>query len=443
MTSLLLLLVLAGDLDAAEKALAEGRPEEAIEKLGDLADKKDAGPRAWAVLGRAYLLLGESEAAVEPLVRASEKLPEDKALARDAALACLRSAAGIYGRLYLEDAKRLAARAGDDALLGEIEYQREDYEAALALFRKVQDTAVLTRVAESLKLLGRAAEAREAYAAALEAALADGNLDAAYAAAFAAGRGGRLVAWLDARIAADQEDLGARYYRGFARARLSMFPEAIEDLRFFLAKRPDTVPAKDQLGFALMQHGNRLQDKAMLDEATALTREVLDADPANRGAWERLVYVAGYRWANGDIQGVYDVMKDLHARDPKDASTAVNFAMAARRLGRYDEARATYEAMLEVAPDDPTALTDYGILLDGLGDRAAARACWEKVLAAEPLNLDALENLFTDAWERGDTVAAREYARRGLEAARAANGPEVRWQWFSDRLLWAPRGLGG
>ena len=38
-----------------------------------------------------------------------------------------------------------------------------------------------------------------------------------------------------------------------------------------------------------------------------------------------------------------------------------HFAMAARRLGRYDEARATYERMLEDAPDDPAALNDYGI----------------------------------------------------------------------------------
>lgn len=443
MTGLLLLLVLAGDLDAAEKALAEGHPEQAIEKLGDLADGSDADPRAWAVLGRSYLRLGEPEAAVEPLVRASERRPADKELARDAATACLRSAAGMYGRLYLEDAKRLAARAGDDALLGEIEYQREDYEAALALFRKAMDTAVAVRAAECLKLLGRADEAREAYAVALEAALADGNLDAAYGAAFAAGRGGRLLAWLDARLASDPEDLNARYYRGFVRAQLSMFPEAIEDLRLFLAKRPDALPAKDQLGFALVQRGYRMQDKAMLDEATALSREILDADPSNRGAWERLRYVAGYWWANGNVQGVYDVMKDLHARDPSDAAAAVDFAMAARRLGRYDEARAAYEAMLEASPDDPTALTDYGILLDGLGDRAGARACWEKVLAAEPRNLDALENLLTDAWERGDVVAAREYARKGLDAARAVNGPEVRWQWFADRLLWAPGGFGG
>ncbi|MCK6461218.1 MAG: tetratricopeptide repeat protein, partial [Planctomycetes bacterium] len=291
--------------------------------------------------------------------------------------------------------------------------------------------------------LGRADEAREAYARALESALADGNLEAAYTAAFAAGRGGRLLAWLDARLAGAPDDLNARYYRGFARAELSMFPEAIEDLRLFLAKRPESVPAKDRLGFALVQHGYRMQDRAMLDVATRLSREVLDADPLNRGAWDRLRYVAGYWWVNGNVQGVYDVMKDLHSRDPSDAAAAVDFAMAARRLGRYDEARAAYEAMLEVSPDDPTALTDYGILLDGLGDRARARACWEQVLAAEPGNLDALENLFTDAWERGDTVAAREYARRGLEAARAVKGPEVRWQWFSDRLLWAPRGFGG
>ncbi|HEX5136820.1 MAG TPA: tetratricopeptide repeat protein [Planctomycetota bacterium] len=443
MTALLLLLLFAGDLDAAEKALAAGKPEDAIEKLGDLADAKSADPRVYAVLGRAYLQLGDPQAAVEPLVRASEKLPEDKALARDAAIACYRSAQGAYGRLYLEDAKRLATRAGDDAFLAEIEYLREDYEAALALYRKVDGAAALTRVAECLKLLGRADEAKEAYGKALEAALSEGNLESAFSDAFSAGRGGRFVAWLDERIKANPDDLKARYYRGFARVQLAMYPEAIEDLRFFLAKEPNAVAARDQLSLALVQNGFRLQDKAMIGEAGELARQVLDADPGNRGAWERLRYIAGYWWQNGNVQGIYDVMKDLHARDPEDAAAAVDFAMAARRLGHYDEARQAYEGILKDAPDDPTALVDIGILLDGQGDRAGARARWEKVLAAEPANLDALENLFTDAWERGDTVAARDYARRGLEAAKAANGPVSRWEWFADRLLWAPRGCGG
>jgi tetratricopeptide (TPR) repeat protein len=442
--------LLAGDLDAAEKALAAGKPAEALEALGDLADRADSDPRAWVVQGRALLLVGDPEAAVEPLVRASEKRPEDKDLARDAANACWRSASGVYGRLYLEDAKRLATRAGDDALLAEIAFAMEDYEGALARYRKLAlgpGAQAPMRVADCLKLLGRADEAREAYAVALEACLKEEDLAAAFRAAFAAGRGGRLLLWLDERIAAKPEDLGARLYRGYVRAASSMYPEAIEDLRFCVGKVPG-AGVKDQLSFALLQHGVRMLDKAMVEEAAALAREVLDAtgtdvEAAQRNAWERLVWIAGYRWQNGDLEGVYAVMKDLHGREPSEPSVALNFGMAARRLGRYDEARATYEGMLEISPDDAAALNDYGILLDGLGDREAARSLWGNVLAEEPGNLDALENLFTDAWERGDTASARDYARRGLAAAQEAKGPVDRWVWFEDRLLWAPRGFGG
>ncbi len=437
-----LLLLAAGDLDAAEKALAAGQPAEALDLLQDLAERPDADVRAWVVQGRANLALGEYEAAVEPLVRASEKRPEDKDLARDAALACGRSAQGAYGRLYLEDAKRLAIRAGDHALLADIEFDLADHDAALALYRKGMVHAAM-RVADCLKLLGRADEAKDAYAAALETALGAGDLAAAFRAAFAAGRGGRLLVWLDERIAARPEDLDARLYRGYARMETQMFPEAIEDLRFYLSRNPQHVGVRDRLSLALVQHGYRRQDNAMIDEAAALAREVLDAEPANRGAWDRLAYVAQYKWENGDLEGVYAVSKDLHARDPSESSAALNFAMAARRLGRYDEARDAYEAMLEASPGDPNALNDFGILLDGLGDRAQARAHWERGLAEEPGNLDALENLFTDAWERGDTAAARDYARRGLAAAQAAKGPVDRWIWFEDRFLWAPKGHGG
>ena len=65
------------------------------------------------------------------------------------------------------------------------------------------------------------------------------------------------------------------------------------------------------------------------------------------------------------------------------------------------------------------------------------------IVRAKHAHLNALENLFTDAWERGDSVAARDYARRGLAAARAAGGVVDRWLWFEDRLLWAPSGFGG
>ena len=108
----------------------------------------------------------------------------------------------------------------------------------------------------------------------------------------------------------------------------------------------------------------------------------------------------------------------------------------------FDEAGVAYERLLEVSEEDPDVMNDLAILRDGMGDRAGAVALWERVLNEEPDNLNALENLFTHTWERGEGAAAREYLRRGLEAARRRNGPVDRWLWFQDRLLWTPVGFG-
>jgi len=440
--SLVLLLFLAGDLDAAEKALAAGRPQEALELLGDLAAGPDADVRAYAVQGRALLALGESEAAVEPLIRASDLSPGDRDLARDAALACWRSASGEYGRLYLEDARRLAERAGDEAFQAEIDFALGNLEAALERYKTLEGVHARMRVGECLRGLGRADEAREAYGAALEAALEAEDLPQAFRAAFAAGKSGRLLAWLDERIAAQPEEAGYRLYRGFVRSEAAMYAEAAEDLRFVVAKQPGHAEARDRLSFVLLQHGVRQQDKALIMEATDLARSVLDADPSNRTAWDRLSWIAGHAWVNGDVERSYEVLADLHRRDPLDATTALNFGAMARRLGKYEEARAAYERLLEESPGDPDVLNDLGILLDGMGDRPAARELWEQVLEERPEDLNALENLFTDAWERGDRAAIGEYLRRGLEAARAGDGPVDRWLWFGDRLRWVPCGWG-
>jgi tetratricopeptide (TPR) repeat protein len=442
LTSLVLVLLLAGDLGAAERALAEGRPREALDLLGDLADGPDADVRAYVVQGRAYLALGEAESAVEPLVRASDAKPGDKEFARDAAIACLRSAQGADARLYLEDARRLAGRSGEEALLADIEFALGEHEAALGRYRKLPGLHPKVRVAECLQALDQGEEARAGWGEALEMALEAGDLAAAYRAAVSAGRVGRFLAWLDERVAARPDEASYRLYRGFARSQSAMYPEAAEDLRFFLARSPRHTAAIDRLSFVLLQHGVRQQDRALLEESAELARATLDADPANREAWDRIVWLAGHAWANGDIERSYRLLKDLHARDPADTAAALNFCAMARRLARYDEARATYDALLEASPRDPDVLNDYGILLDGLGDRDGARKLWERALAEEPENLDALENLFTDAWERGD-AAAETYAGRGLLAALARKGPVDRWLWFRDRLHWAPSGFGG
>jgi tetratricopeptide (TPR) repeat protein len=341
----------------------------------------------------------------------------------------------------------VAQAAGDDALLADVLFALGETEGALALYRRVatEPGAVhaAMRVAECLAALGRAEEARAAYAAALEVALAARDVPAAYRAAFAGEHTGRLLAWLDERVAAEPADLTSRYYRGFARSQLAMYAEAAEDLRAVLARNAGHLEAKNRLSFVLLQGGVRQQDKAMLDEAARLAGEVLDAEPRNREAWDRVSWIAGYWWGNADLERHVALLEDLHRRDPTDVDAALNYAAVARRLGQRAEAEAVYDGLLVASPDDPDVLNDYAIFRDGLGDRDGARALWRRVLEEEPENLNALENLFTDAWERGDAAAIADLGGRGLAAARSRGQAVDRWLWFLDRLHWAPKGFGG
>jgi len=448
--SLLFLLLLAGgDLTAAQKALAAGKPQQALDLLGDLPDRDQPDPLALVVAGRAYLALKEYPAAVEPLLQASDALPEDRALARDAAYACWWSAQGPYAALYLEDAKRMARRAGDPLLSADLAFASGEFDRALDLYSKVANAPasrlrVLMRRAECLERLDRAAEAQDVYAQALEIALQSRDLSTAYRAAFAGGRAGRLLSWLDARIAAKGEgEIEYRRYRGYARAARFMYAEAAQDLQRVVKARPADVDARYEYLVCLLQLGARKQDPGLLRDAEAQGRRILEAQPGHRDTWTRMSWLAGYHWANGDTAGAYEVLHFLHGIDPEAIDTGLNFAAMARRLGHYEEARATYAKLLEISPDDPDVLNDQAILIDGLGDRARAVEIWKRVLAEEPRNLDALENLFTAAWERGDETACRLYLARGLEAARTPGGPLERWLWFQDRLRWAPQGFRG
>jgi tetratricopeptide (TPR) repeat protein len=447
-SSLLLVLVvaLAGDLDGAEKALAAGKAREALEALGDLADRDDADTRALIVQGRAYLALREYVAAVEPLVRASDRNPDDRALARDAAWACWGAASGVYAAAYFEDAKRMAQRSGDEMLIADLHYQTSEFATALEHYRKVLEgspdaLAVRMRVGDCLKQLDRADEARTEYAAVLTAALENRDLQAAYRAAFLAGQRGRLLKWLDDGLKEQPDNLEYLRYRGYARLAALRYVDAAEDLRRVLERTPDDLATRDRLAAALFRHGLSKGDADVVAQAEAVDRVLLDTDASNQAAWERLNWVAGWYWNNKRVDRSYELLKHLNSVDPDDITTGLNFAAMARRFGHYDEARAVYDHLLEVSPDDPAVTNDLAILVDGQGQRDEAVRLWKKVLAEDPENLNALENLLTAAWESGDLASVKDYIRRGLAASRNG-GPYERWLWFQDRIRWCPSGFG-
>ena len=451
MTLALLLLMLSGDLVAAEQALADGDPARAIELLGDLAAAEDADVRALLVLGNAYNAQREYEAAVEPLLRAIEKSPKDKSVARAAAWACWGASrsGGSFARAYLEDGLRYARLAGDARMVAAILYDLGNYAEALVSYRALPDDAKTrlddrTRIAHCLAALGKADEARVAYGIVLDEAIRQGDLAGAFRNAFRAKRTGQLLAWLDKRIEADPENVELRLHRGYAREGLGMWRETAEDLRVALRLAPRHADARRRLARALVYYGTREQQPEAVVEAEQHARAALKQDSADTMARDTMRWIAGWAWANRDVEKSFALLTLLHDLDPEARDTALNFCAMARRLGHYKQAERAFLVLLEVDDEDNDVINDFAILKDGMGEEAEAIRLWERALAIAPADLNALENLFTKAWENGDAAGSRKYLALGLVAVSKIDNPGLlgRWIWFRDRLRWAPAGHG-
>jgi len=457
MTALVILFCLSGDLAAAGKALEDGKPKQALELLGDLADEADADPTALLIAGKALIALRQYEGAVDPLLRAVDKLPKDKEVSRLAAWACWGAArsGGSFARAYLEDALRYARMAKADRMIADLQFELGNYQQAHDGYAALSDEPadepadepdsryfVRTRIAQCLAALGKEPEARAAYGQALDAAIAANDLSAAFRASFAAKQTGKLLAWLGKRIEKEPEDVMLRLHRGYAREGLGMWKEAAEDLRVAYRLAPRHVDARRRLARCLMQYGTRDQQSEAVDEAEKLARAALKEDSRDTISWETLRWLAGWAWANRDVPRSLTLLQVLHDIDPEARDVALNYCAMARRLGKYAEADAAFRRLLEVDDEDNDVINDYAILKDGMGDEAGAIRLWERALKIASNDLNALENLFTKAWERGDTDGARAYLARGLELSAAGSNPGLkrRWIWFRDRLRWAPQG---
>jgi len=448
---IVLLLCAGGDLDAAEKALAEKRPEEAIRLLGDLAEAEDVDARALLVLGRARLQLAEYPPAVEALLRALDTLPEDKALLRDIAWAHWGAARGdaTFAQAYLQDALKFARRSDDQRLVADLLYELSRWQEALDVYAVIEETdenrlALTTRKGHCLLALERKDDAMKEYALALDEALRLGDLREAFDAAFRAQQTGKFLAWLDRKIAAEPKNVDFLLYRAYTREAVEMWEGAVEDFRAVLELRPGFLPARRKLARALVFYGSKQQRIDVMKEAEAMLRKLLAEDPADAVSWQSMQWLAGWEWANGRTERAYELLKLMLGIDPGDPAIVLNFAAMARRLGKYDEADAAFRTVLENDPEDPALLNDYAILMDGRGRLDEALKLWRRVLEVDPADRNALENLFTKAWERGDDEAMRRHLAAGLAVAENAGDPAYlrRWRWFRDRLRWAPSGFG-
>jgi tetratricopeptide (TPR) repeat protein len=129
-----------------------------------------------------------------------------------------------------------------------------------------------------------------------------------------------------------------------------------------------------QAGQAWLVHGDAPRAEAVLSEAVKLLR----------GRPGVLIDRAEARAAMGDYKGAVEDLTNAISADPRRVDAYTFRTSAYRYLDELGKARADAEAALLLAPDDPVALLERGILFRLNGNDDAAREDWLKVLEVDP-----------------------------------------------------------
>ena len=117
--------------------------------------------------------------------------------------------------------------------------------------------------------------------------------------------------------------------------------------------------------------------------------------------------------AFGDPQRLREIDEQL-ARSPDDRELLFARACALDQLGRNDDARDAYIAVIRRDGTHLGALSNLGTLLYNAGYRSAARLTYAEALKHHPRDLNTLVNLGNALLESNDLYAAREYYERAL-----------------------------
>lgn len=97
-----------------------------------------------------------------------------------------------------------------------------------------------------------------------------------------------------------------------------------------------------------------------------------------------------------------------------DAAAYAKAVAGLETVGRFEEAARAWEAGLAESPSDPIYLFGLGNARYALGDKAAARAAWERLVRLRPDDPSGLNNLAVVLGEFGCIERARSLANRAL-----------------------------
>jgi tetratricopeptide (TPR) repeat protein len=193
-------------------------------------------------------------------------------------------------------------------------------------------------------------------------------------------------------------------YRAWGRA-----AEAEAQWRQVLVERPSCGPAWLGLGELCLAQGrwDELEEAAahlgngagapveaavlrargqLARQEFAAARQLLEETIARfpEAVWPRLIRTHVLLQEERDPAAAEGALRDLLARDPRQAEAWRNLAVLLARHGRAGEAVAACRSGLAHCPDDPALLLLHGHLLHQLGDVVQAEASLLRLLASQP-----------------------------------------------------------
>jgi tetratricopeptide (TPR) repeat protein len=298
----------------------------------------------------------------------------------------------------MAEASRALARGSDAAegnvLLGDILCRQGAYGDALEKYRAARavnpDGLRAHRgEAQTLLLLGRGPEAREAAEKLLAAAPAD--VDTLLLAATCRFEAGDAPAALEAlETARGLAPARADVLRsiGNIRRALADVDGAIRAYRDALALDADFAAVRIDLARLLMQ-------RALWREAEQELTSALDAVPTYT---EATLELASLRRSTGQPRAAVGLLVDLLQRDSYNFDGHIALGEALLALGRQDDAATAFRRVLAFDPDHAGATFYDGVILEGVQRHRDAIGRWRRVVELEP---------------------AGEYARRARREMRA------------------------
>ena len=190
------------------------------------------------------------------------------------------------------------------------------------------------------------------------------------------------------------------------------FAEAEDAARALLAADARDAEALHLLGCIRAQAGAQPEALALMDQALAIDPRN-PAFAVNRGRVLAQIGLASLR--AGDVAQAARAFEAALAAFPRDASLRNNLGVALQRMGRADEAIAHFAEAGQFDPALEGVLVNWGNALETRGDLEGAREKYREAVARNPSSAAAWINAASIEVDLGNNAAARAAYARVLE----------------------------